>query len=151
MTSLTQEQKEEIIRLYKLKVLNKNIAKFIGVSNHVVNNYLYKEYLKKNERSKYTGEHLKQADEVIEMYKMDFPYKQISERTGLKNHQICSILELTTHRRRQAITIKNLKEIQLLWEKGMRIASISYKLNLPYGRVQYWVRKMREGVYTGLH
>lgn len=151
MTLLTQDQKDEIIRLYKLKVLNKNIATFLGISTHVVNNFLYKEYLKTNERSKYTGEHYKQADEVIEMYKMDFPYKQISERTGLKHHQICSVIQLTTHRRRQGITMKNLKEIQLLWEKGMRISNISYKLDLPYGRVQYWVRKMREGVYTGLH
>ncbi len=151
MTSLTQDQKDEIVRLYKLKIMNKNIAKFLGLSSNVVNNYLYKDYLKTNERSKYTGEHLKQADVVIEMYKMDFPYKQISERTGLKHHQICSILELTTHRRRQGITMKNLKEIQRLWEQGMRIASISYKLEIPYGRVQYWVRKMRTGVYTSLH
>lgn len=151
MTSLTQDQKDEIVRLYKLKILNKNIATILGISTHIVNNYLYKDYLKKNERSKYTGEHLKQADQVIEMYKMDYPYKQISERTGLTHHQICQVIQLTTHRRRQGITMKNLKEIQSLWEKGMRIASISYKLDIPYGRVQYWVRKMREGVYTSLH
>ncbi len=151
MTSLTQDQKNEIIRLYKLKIENKNIASFLGLSKHVVNNYLYKDYLKTNERSKYTGEHLKQADVVIEMYKMDYPYKQISERTGLRHHQICSVIQLTTHRRRQGITIKNLKEIQRLHEQGMRIANISYKLDLSYGQVQYWVRKMRSGVYTSLH
>lgn len=151
MTSLTQEQKDEVVRLYKLKVLNKNIAKFIGVSTHVVNNYLYKEYLKTNERSKYTGEHYKQADLVIEMYKNDYPYKQISERTGLSHHHICEIIKLTTHRRRQGITIKNLKEVQRLWEEGYKIANISYKLGIPYGQVQYWVRKIRTGVYTSLH
>lgn len=151
MTSLTQDQKNEIIRLYKLKIQNKNIASFLGLSKHVVNNYLYKDYLKTNERSKYTGEHLKQADVVIEMYKMDYPYKQISERTGLRHHQICSVIQLTTHRRRQGITIKNLREIQRLHEQGTRIANISYKLDLPYGQVQYWVRKMRSGVYTSLH
>lgn len=151
MTSLTQDQKNEIVRLYKLKIENKNIASFLGLSKHVVNNYLYKDYLKTNERSKYTGEHLKQADVVIEMYKMDYPYKQISERTGLRHHQICSVIQLTTHRRRQGITIKNLKEIQRLHEQGMRIANISYKLDLSYGQVQYWVRKMRSGVYTSLH
>ena len=151
MTSLTQDQKNEIIRLYKLKILNKNIATFLGVSAHVVNNYLYKDYLKTNERAKYTSEHYKQADLVIEMYKNDYPYKQISERTGLRHHQICEIIKLTTHRRRQGITIKNLKEIQRLWEEGYKIASISYKLDVPYGQVQYWVRKIREGVYTSLH
>lgn len=151
MTSLTQDQKNEIIRLYKLKILNKNIATFLGVSAHVVNNYLYKDYLKTNERAKYTSEHYKQADLVIEMYKNDYPYKQISERTGLRHHQICEIIKLTTHRRRQGITIKNLREIQRLWQDGYKIASISYKLDVPYGQVQYWVRKIREGVYTSLH
>ncbi len=52
MTSLTQEQKAEIVRLYKLKVLNKNIATIMGLSKHVVNNYIYKDYLKTNERAK---------------------------------------------------------------------------------------------------
>jgi hypothetical protein len=151
MTSLTQDQKDEIARLYRLKIENKNIATFLGLSKHVVNNYLYKDYLKTNERSKYTGDHYKQADVVIEMYKMDYPYKQISERTGLAHHQICSVIQLTTHRRRQGITIKNLKEIQRLWQEGMKIANISYKLEIPYGQVQYWVRKMRSGVYTSLH
>lgn len=150
MTSLTEEQKDEIARQYKLKIMNKNIAKFLGLSTHVVNNYIYKEYLKTNERSKYTGEHYKIADQVIEMYKMDFPYKQISERTGLSHNQICSVIQLTTHRRRQGITIKNLREVQRLWEEGYKIANISHKLNLNYGQVQYWVRKMRSGVYTSL-
>lgn len=150
MTSLTQEQKDEIARQYRLKIMNKNIAKFLGISTNVVNNYIYKEYLKTNERSKYTGEHYKNADQVIEMYKLDFPYKQISERTGLSHHQICSVIQLTTHRRRQGISIKNLREIQRLWQEGMKISNISYKLDLNYGQVQYWVRKMRSGVYTSL-
>lgn len=150
MTSLTQAQKDEIARQYRLKIMNKNIAKFLGISTHVVNNYIYKEYLKTNERSKYTGEHYKNADQVIEMYKLDFPYKQISERTGLSHHQICAVIQLTTHRRRQGISIKNLREIQRLWQEGMKISNISYKLNLNYGQVQYWVRKMRSGVYTSL-
>jgi transposase-like protein len=150
MTSLTQAQKDEIARQYRLKIMNKNIAKFLGISTHVVNNYIYKEYLKTNERSKYTGEHYKNADQVIEMYKLDFPYKQISERTGLSHHQICSVIQLTTHRRRQGISIKNLREIQRLWQEGMKISNISYKLDLNYGQVQYWVRKMRSGVYTSL-
>ena len=151
MTSLTQEQKEEIIRLYKLKIKNKNIATFVGVSPHIVNNYLYKDYLKRHERSKYTGEHYKQADLVIEMYKNDYPYKQISERTGLTHHQICEVIKLTTYRRRQGITIKNLREVQRLWQEGYKIANISHKLQIPYGQVQYRVRKIREGVYTSVH
>jgi DNA-binding CsgD family transcriptional regulator len=151
MTSLTQEQKTEIVRLYKLKVLNKNIATIMGLSKHVVNNYIYKDYLLTNERAKNTAEHLKFADQVIEMYKNELPYKTISERTGLKHYQICEILKLTTFRRRQGITIKNLREVQRMWEEGSRIASISYKLNLNYGQVEYWVRKIREGVYTSVH
>jgi transposase-like protein len=151
MTSLTQEQKQEVERLYKLKVMNKNIAKFMGVSEHIVNNYLYKDYLKKNARSKNTGEHYKQAEAVIEMYKNDYPYKQISERTGLSHYQICEIIKLTTYRRRQGITIKNLREVQRLWEEGYKISNISYKLNLNYGQVQYWIRKMKSGVYTSVH
>lgn len=151
MTSLTQDQKTEIVRLYKLKILNKNIATFLGVSKYVVNNYIYKEYLKTNERAKNTGAHLKLADDVIEMYKNGLSYKTIAERTGLHYHQICEIIKLTTYRRRQGITIKNLREVQRLWEEGTRIATISYKLDLSYGQVEYWVRKMRSGVYTSVH
>ena len=151
MTSLTQDQKTEIVRLYKLKVLNKNIATIMGLSKHVVNNYIYKEYLKTNDRAKNTGAHLKLADDVIEMYKNGLTYKTISERTTLKYHQICEIIKLTSYRRRQGITIKNLREVQRLWEEGTRIATISYKLDLSYGQVEYWVRKMREGVYTSVH
>ena len=151
MTSLTQDQKTEIVRLYKLKVLNKNIATIMGLSKHVVNNYIYKDYLKTNERAKNTGAHLKLADDVIEMYKNGLAYKTISERTTLKYHQICEIIKLTSYRRRQGITIKNLREVQRMWEDGYRIATISYKLDLSYGQVEYWVRKMREGVYTSVH
>ena len=120
MTSLTQEQKLEIVRLYKLKILNKNISTIMGLPKHVVNNYIYKDYLKTNERAKNTAAHLKLADEVIDMYK-------------------------------NGITIKNLREVQRMWEDGYRIANISYKLDLNYGQVEYWVRKMREGVYTSVH
>ena len=151
MTSLTKEQKDEVIRLYKLKIKNKNIATILGISFNVVNNFLYKEYLKTNERAKNNGAHFKQADQVIEMYKNDYPYKQISERTGLAHHHICEIIKLTTFRRRQGITIKNLREVQRLWEEGYKIANISYKLDIPYGQVQYWVRKIRTGVYTSVH
>ena len=151
MTSLTQDQKTEIVRLYKLKVLNKNIATIMGLSKHVVNNYIYKEYLKTNDRAKNTGAHLKLADDVIEMYKNGLPYKTIAERTTLKYHQICEILKLTTFRRRQGITIRNLGEVQRMYEQGNRIATISYKLDLSYGQVEYWVRKIREGVYTSVH
>jgi len=151
MTSLTQEQKDEIIRQYKLKIMNKNIATFLGVSKHVVNNFIYKEYLVENERCKYTGDHYKQADEVIKMYKMDYPYKQITEITGLTHHQICEIIKLTTHRRRVGITIKNLTEVERLYKEGLKLSTISYKLDLPYGQVQYWVKKIRSGVYTSLH
>ena len=151
MTSLTQDQKTEIVRLYKLKVLNKNIATIMGLSKHVVNNYIYKEYLKTNDRAKNTGAHLKLADDVIEMYKNGLPYKTITERTTLKYHQICEIIKLTSYRRRQGITIKNLGEVQRMYEQGNRIATISYKLDLSYGQVEYWVRKIREGVYTSVH
>lgn len=151
MTSLTQEQKTEIVRLYKLKILNKNIATIMGLSKYVVNNYIYKTYLKTNERSKNTADHLKLADQVIDMYKNGLTYKIISERSGLKYHQICEILKLTTYRRRPGITIKNLREVQRMWEEGTRISNISYKLDLSYGQVEYWVRKMRSGVYTSVH
>lgn len=151
MTSLTQDQKNEIVRLYKLKILNKNIATMMGLSKHVVNNYIYKDYLKTNERAKNTAAHLKLADEVIDMYKNGITYKAIGERTSLKKHQICEILKLTTYRRRPLITIKNLREVQRLWEEGSRIATISHKLDLNYGQVEYWVRKIREGVYTSVH
>ena len=151
MTSLTQDQKTEIVRLYKLKILNKNIATIMGLSKYVVNNYIYKDYLKTNERAKNTAAHLKLADEVIEMYKNGLAYKTIGERTSLKKHQICEILRLTTYRRRPGITIKNLREVQRMWEEGSRIANISYRLDLNYGQVEYWVRKMRSGVYTSVH
>ena len=85
------------------------------------------------------------------MYKNGITYKAIAERTSLKYHHICEILKLTTFRRRPGITIKNLREVQRMWEDGYRIANISYKLDLNYGQVEYWVRKMRSGVYTSVH
>lgn len=151
MTLLTQDQKTEIVRLYKLKIINKNIATIMGLSKYLVNNYIYKDYLKTNERSKNTAEHLKLADEVIDFYKNGLTYKKIAQSTGLKYHQICEILKLTTYRRRQGITTKNLREVQRMWGEGIRISTISYKLDLNYGQVEYWVRKMRSGVYTSVH
>ena len=151
MTSLTQEQKAEIERLYKLKVLNKNIAKFIGISFHIVNNYLYKEYLLTNQRAKYTCSHMEKSDEVIKLYKDGLPYKKIMEKTGLPYYHICDIIKLTTLRRREGITIKNLREVQRMLSEGYRISEISYKLDISYGQAQYWVKKIRSGVYTSLH
>lgn len=151
MKSLTEEQKTEIVRLYKLKILNKNIATIMGLSKYVVNNYIYKYYLKTNERAKNTAAHLKLSDEVIEMYKNGLPYKTIAERTGLKYCHICEIIKHTNYRRRQLITIKNLVEVQRMYQEGNRISSISYKLDLNYGQVEYWVRKMRSGVYKSVH
>jgi hypothetical protein len=40
MTSLNQEQKDEIVRLYKLKVMNKNIATILNISKYIVSNYI---------------------------------------------------------------------------------------------------------------
>jgi DNA-binding CsgD family transcriptional regulator len=151
MTSLTQEQKAEIERLYKLKVLNKNIAKFLGISPHIVNNYLYKEYLLTNQRAKYTCSHMEKSDEVLNLYKKGEPYKKISEITGLPYYHICDILKLTTLRRREGITIKNLREVQRMLSEGYRVSEISYKLDISYGKAEYWVKKIRSGVYTSLH
>jgi DNA-binding CsgD family transcriptional regulator len=151
MTSLTQEQKAEIERLYKLKVLNKNIAKFLGISPHIVNNYLYKEYLLTHERAKYTCSHMEKSDEVLNLYKKGEPYKKISEITGLPYYHICDILKLTTLRRREGITIKNLREVQRMLSEGYRVSEISYKLDISYGKAEYWVKKIRSGVYTSLH
>ena len=151
MTSLTQEQKAEIERLYKLKILNKNIAKFIGISFHIVNNYLYKEYLLTNQRAKYTCSHMEKSDEVIKLYKDGLPYKKIMEITGLPYYHICDILKLTTLRRREGITIKNLREVQRMLSEGYRVSEISYKLDISYGKAEYWVKKIRSGVYTSLH
>ena len=151
MTSLTQEQKSEIERLYKLKILNKNIAKFLGVSFHIVNNYLYKEYLLTNQRAKYTCSHMEKSDEVIKLYKDGLPYKKIMEITGLPYYHICDILKLTTLRRREGITIKNLREVQRMLSEGYRVSEISYKLDISYGKAEYWVKKIRSGVYTSFH
>jgi DNA-binding CsgD family transcriptional regulator len=151
MTSLTQEQKAEIERLYKLKVLNKNIAKFLGISPHIVNNYLYKDYLLTNQRAKYTCSHMEKSDEVLNLYKKGEPYKKISEITGLPYYHICDILKLTTLRRREGITIKNLREVQRMLSEGYRVSEISYKLDISYGKAEYWVKKIRSGVYTSLH
>jgi hypothetical protein len=34
MKTLTDEQKQEIVRLYKLKIMNKNIAQILGLNKH---------------------------------------------------------------------------------------------------------------------
>ncbi len=77
MTSLNQQQKDEIVRLYKLKVMNKNIATILNISRHIVNNYIYKDYLLTNERAKNTCAYMKDADQVIELYVKGLPYKEI--------------------------------------------------------------------------
>ena len=148
MTSLKQEQKDEIVRLYKLKVMNKNIATLLNVSKHLVNNFIYKEYLLTNERAKNTCAHLKSADQVLELYKKDLPYKKIMEMTGLKYHHLCEILKLTDHRRVSGLSIKIVRQIERMVEENMRTSEIAKELDLEYNRVSHWVRKARkEGVH----
>ena len=148
MTSLTQEQKDEIIRLYKLKVMNKNIATFMNLSKNLVNNFIYKEYLLTNERSKNTCSHINQADEVIELYKKGLPYKEIMLMTGLKRHHLCEIVKLTDHRRIKALSIKIVREIERMVDEKWKTCDIAKELNLDYNRVSHWVRKAKkEGVH----
>jgi transposase-like protein len=144
MTSLTKEQKDEIIRLYKLKVMNKNIATFLNVSKNLVNNFIYKEYLLTNEREKNTCAHLKQSDEVIEFYKKGLPYKEISKITGLKYHHLCEIIKLTNHRRLNPLTINVVKKIEHMVNEKKRTCDIARELNLDYNKVQHWVRKAKK-------
>ena len=94
---------------------------------------------------------MEKSDEVIKLYKDGLPYKKIMEKTGLPYYHICDILKLTTLRRREGITIKNLREVQRMLLEGYRISEISYKLDISYGQAQYWVKKIRSGVYTSLH
>ena len=112
MTSLTQEQKDEIVRLYKLKVMNKNIATIMNISKNLVNNYIYKEYLLTNERAKNTCNHFKSADQVLELYKKGVSYKEIMYKTGVKYYHICEILKLTKERRLQGLSIKIVRQIE---------------------------------------
>jgi DNA-binding CsgD family transcriptional regulator len=148
MTSLTQEQKDEIVRLYKLKVMNKNIATIMNISKHLVNNYIYKEYLLTNERAKNTCNHFKSADQVLELYKKGVSYKEIMYKTGVKYYHICEILKLTKERRLQGLSIKIVRQIENMVAENRRTCDIAKELNLDYNRVSHWVRKAKkEGVH----
>jgi DNA-binding CsgD family transcriptional regulator len=148
MTSLTQEQKDEIARLYKLKVLNKNIATIMNISKNLVNNYIYKEYLLTNERAKNTCNHFKSADQVLELYKKGVSYKEIMYKTGVKYYHICEILKLTKERRLQGLSIKIVRQIENMVAENRRTCDIAKELNLDYNRVSHWVRKAKkEGVH----
>jgi DNA-binding protein H-NS len=148
MTSLTQEQKDEIARLYKLKVMNKNIATIMNISKNLVNNYIYKEYLLTNERAKNTCNHFKSADQVLELYKKGVSYKEIMYKTGVKYYHICEILKLTKERRLQGLSIKIVRQIENMVAENRRTCDIAKELNLDYNRVSHWVRKAKkEGVH----
>jgi DNA-binding CsgD family transcriptional regulator len=148
MTSLTQEQKDEIARLYKLKILNKNIATIMNISKHLVNNYIYKDYLLTNERAKNTCSHMNHADEVLELYKKGLPYKDIMLMTGVKYHHLCEILKLTDHRRVKSLSIKIVRQIERMVVENRRTCDIAKELDLEYNRVSHWVRKAKkEGVH----
>lgn len=148
MKSLTEEQKNEIIRLYKLKIKNKNIATMLNLKLHYVTNFIYKYYLAENPRVKNTCEHFKYSDEVINLYRLGFTYKKISEQTGLTKYQIVEILKLIPDRRKIPVTIKQYNEILENIKNGIKLWEISDNLNLNYGTVHYWARKIRE---KGLH
>jgi DNA invertase Pin-like site-specific DNA recombinase len=148
MTSLTQDQKDEIVRLYKLKVMNKNIATLLNISKHLVNNFIYKEYLLTNERAKNTCSHMKYADQVIDFYKKGFTYKEIMAMTGVKYHHLCEIIKLTEQRRIKPLTINIVKKIERMVEEKRRTCDIANELNLEYNKVSHWVRKAKkEGVH----
>jgi DNA-binding CsgD family transcriptional regulator len=148
MTSLTQEQKDEIARLYKLKIMNKNIATLLNISRNLVNNYIYKEYLLTNERAKNTCSHMKHADQVLELYKKGISYKEIMYMTGIKYHHLCEILKLTNERRVSPLSIKIVRQIENMVSEKRRTCDIAKELNLDYNRVSHWVRKAkREGVH----
>jgi len=148
MTSLNQEQKNEIVRLYKLKVMNKNIATILNISRHVVNNYIYKDYLLSNEREKNTCAYMKDADKVIELYVKGIPYKEIMSMTGVKYHHLCELIKLTPKRRIDPLSIKLVRQIETMVEENWRTCEIAKQLDLEYNRVSHWVRKARkEGVH----
>lgn len=148
MKSLTEEQKNEIIRLYKLKIQNKNIATILNLKIHQVTNFIYKYYLVENPRVKNTCIHYKYSDEVISLYRLGYPYKKISEQTGLNKYQIVEILKLIPDRRKVPVTIKQYNEILENIKNGTKLCEISDNLNLNYTTVHYWARKIRE---KGLH
>jgi transposase len=148
MTSLNQEQKNEIVRLYKLKVMNKNIATILNISRHVVNNYIYKDYLLTNEREKNTCAYMKDADKVIQLYVKGIPYKEIMSMTGVKYHHLCELIKLTPKRRIDPLSIKLVRQIERMVEENWRTCDIAKELDLEYNRVSHWVRKARkEGVH----
>ena len=148
MTSLNQEQKNEIIRLYKLKVMNKNIATILNISSHIVNNYIYKDYLLTNERAKNTCAYMKDADQVIELYLKGLPYKQIMYIAGVKYHHLCEITKLVPSRRIEPLSIKLVRKIESMVAQNIRTCDIAKEMNLDYNRVSHWVRKARkEGVH----
>jgi DNA-binding CsgD family transcriptional regulator len=148
MKTLTDEQKQEIIRLYKLKIMNRNIAQILGINKHSVANYIYKFYLVDNPRVKNTSDYLTRMDDVMKLYRKEVPYKKISEMTGVKHYQITEILKFYKERRRDPLKIKTLNEIRVKVAEGKRICEIAEELNLGYNKVQYWVVKLRkEGVH----
>jgi DNA-binding CsgD family transcriptional regulator len=148
MTSLNQEQKNEIVRLYKLKVMNKNIATILNISKHMVNNYIYKDYLLTNERAKNTCSYMKDADQVIELYVKGLPYKEIMSMSGVKYHHLCEIIKLTDYRRVHGLSIKIVRQIENMVAENRRTCDIAKELNLDYNRVSHWVRKAKkEGVH----
>jgi DNA invertase Pin-like site-specific DNA recombinase len=148
MTSLNQEQKDEIVRLYKLKVMNKNIATILNISRHIVNNYIYKDYLLTNERAKNTCAYMKDADKVIELYVKGLPYKEIMSMTGVKYHHLCEIIKLIPSRRIEPLSIKLVRKIETMVAQNIRTCDIAKEMNLEYNKVSHWVRKARkEGVH----
>jgi transposase len=148
MKTLTDEQKQEIIRLYKLKIMNRNIAQILKLNKHSVANYIYKFYLVDNPRVKNTSDYLTRMDDVMKLYRKEVPYKKISEMTGVKHYQITEILKFYKERRRDPLKIKTLNEIRVKVAEGKRICEIAEELNLGYNKVQYWVVKLRkEGVH----
>lgn len=148
MKSLTEEQKNEIIRLYKLKIKNKNIATILNLKIHYVTNFIYKYYLVENPRVKNTCNHYQYSDEVINLYRLGYPYKKILDQTGLSKYQIVEILKLIPDRRKVPVTIKQYNEILENIKNGVKLYEISDNLNLNYTTVHYWARKIRE---KGLH
>lgn len=148
MKTLTEAQRNEIIRLYKLKVENKNIAIILNLKTHQVNNFIYKYYLVENPRVKNTCNHFEYSDEVIKLYRLGYSYKKISEQTGLNKYQIVEIIKLIPDRRKVPVTIKQYNEILQNIKNGTKLYEISDNLNLNYSTIHYWARKIRE---RGLH
>jgi len=148
MTSLNQQQKDEIVRLYKLKVMNKNIATILNISRFIVHNYIYKDYLLTNERAKNTCAYMKDADQVIDLYIKGLTYKEIMYLTGVKYHNLCEIIKLTPNRRIKPLSIKLVRQIESMVAQNIRICDIAKEMNLDYNKVSHWVRKARkEGVH----